>query len=31
MKKSETKTVKKGKDTVTFQWEGIEQMQGDDD
>lgn len=30
-KKSETKTVKKGKDTVTFQWEGIEQMQGDDD
>lgn len=30
-KKSETKTVKKGKDTVTFQWEGIEHMQGDDD
>ncbi len=30
-KKSETKTVKKGKDTVTFQWEGIEQIQGDDD
>ena len=30
-KKSETKTVKKGKDTVTFKWEGIEHMQGDDD
>lgn len=30
-KKSETKTVKKGKDAVTFQWEGIEHMQGDDD
>lgn len=30
-KKSETKTVKKGKDTATFSWEGIEQMQGDDD
>lgn len=30
-KKSETKTVKKGKDTVTFQWEGIEHMQGNDD
>ena len=30
-KKSETQTVKKGKDTATFSWEGIENMQGDDD
>ena len=30
-KKSETQTVKKGKDTASFSWEGIEQMQGDDD
>lgn len=30
-KKSETKTVKKGTDSVHFPWEGIEHMQGDDD
>lgn len=30
-KKSETKTVKKGTDSVHFSWEGIELMQGDDD